>query len=156
VDFRANGASISGCSAVSLVSGMAACTTSSLPVMTNAVVAQYSGNATYGSAASSSVSVPVYGIATIILSASANPTPVGAPVAYTATFSTPSGVPTGLVTFNIDGTLIPGCGAVGIASGTAVCNTALVVQGPHTITAAYSGDANFYSGTATPLSVSVP
>jgi len=49
VNFTANGTTISGCGAVSLSSGKATCTTSSLAKGSNAVKGLYSGDATYTS-----------------------------------------------------------------------------------------------------------
>jgi uncharacterized repeat protein (TIGR03803 family) len=48
VDFTSNGAGISGCTAVTLNSGTAVCTTSGLAVGTDAIVATYSGDDHYG------------------------------------------------------------------------------------------------------------
>ncbi len=47
VDFTSNGTAISGCTAVPLSSQMAACTTSTLAVGTDAIVATYSGDGNY-------------------------------------------------------------------------------------------------------------
>ena len=47
VDFTSNGTGISGCSAVPLSSGMAVCTTSTLALGTDAIVATYSGDSNY-------------------------------------------------------------------------------------------------------------
>ncbi len=53
-------------------------------------------------------------------------------------------VPTGTITFQGDGTNIPGCVNVTLnGTGQAVCVTTSLPGGSHTITATYSGDANF-------------
>jgi YVTN family beta-propeller protein len=52
VSFSSDGAAIAGCQAVALAAGSAACDTSALAVGSHAIVAQYSGNATYAPAAS--------------------------------------------------------------------------------------------------------
>ena len=49
VSFTSNSAAIAGCTAVPLSSSMAVCTTSSLAVGTDAIVAAYSGDGNYGS-----------------------------------------------------------------------------------------------------------
>lgn len=59
VNFSANGVSITGCSAVTIVSNIATCTTTALSVGTNTLIASYSGNATYGSSTSANVLVEV-------------------------------------------------------------------------------------------------
>jgi outer membrane protein OmpA-like peptidoglycan-associated protein len=59
VNFTANGTSITGCSAVTIVSNVAICTTTALPVGTNSLLASYSGNATYGSSTSTAASIVV-------------------------------------------------------------------------------------------------
>ncbi len=58
-------------------------------------------------------------------------------------------VPGGTVTFQKNGTNIPTCVAVQLnGAGQAVCTTTLTA-GTHTITANYSGDANFNAATGT-------
>jgi len=53
-------------------------------------------------------------------------------------------VPTGTITFQSDGTNIPGCVNVTLnGAGQAVCVTTSLTGGSHTINAAYSGDTNF-------------
>ena len=47
VSFTSNGSAISGCTSIVLNSGEAVCTTSALPVGTDAIVATYSGDANY-------------------------------------------------------------------------------------------------------------
>ena len=53
VGFTSNGTGISGCSAVPLNSNTAVCTTSSLPVGTDAIVATYSGDSNYAGSSGS-------------------------------------------------------------------------------------------------------
>lgn len=87
---------------------------------------------------------------------SANPSVGGQPVTYTASVSpTPDG---GTVSFQDDGTDIGGCGSVavstsGTSAGTATCTVTYPTTGSHSITASYSGDANFLHSTTTPPTV---
>ncbi len=86
---------------------------------------------------------------TVTLSASPSPSYAGQPVSLTATVavSSPgSGAPTGTVTF-YDGGSSLGSAGVG-AAGTATTSTTALLQGTHTLTAIYSGDANFGSATS--------
>lgn len=79
---------------------------------------------------------------TTTLASSEDPAPVGSSVAFTATVAPSSGigVPTGTVTFTVDG----GAGtAVTLnGSGQGSYTTSTLAAGAHTISASYSGDAN--------------
>ena len=69
---------------------------------------------------------------------------------FTATVGTIApgiGTPTGTVTF-YDGTTALGRGLLG-SDGTATFATSTLDLGPHSITAAYQGDANFMASTST-------
>ena len=76
---------------------------------------------------------------------------VGEPVTFTAqVISNTTGTPTGTITFYADGAAI---GTVTInASGAATISVSTLPAGTHTITAIYSGDANFLGSTASGLS----
>jgi hypothetical protein len=75
-------------------------------------------------------------------------------VTFTATVSGPAGAgtPTGTITFE-DGAATISCANAGgqtpNGSGVATCQTSALTAGPHTITAVYSGDANFLTSTST-------
>jgi hypothetical protein len=81
------------------------------------------------------------------ITSSANPSIVGQPVTFTATVA-PAGAATGTVQFKDNGNALGAPVAVS-ASGTASITTATLAQGIHTITAEYSGDANFNPSTGT-------
>lgn len=84
----------------------------------------------------------------VALGASPNPSNHGEPVTFTAMVSGTAGAPTGGVRF-ADGTAtIPGCAAVAVEEGTANCTTAGLSPGSHEVTAVYSGDSNYQSGSA--------
>ena len=91
---------------------------------------------------------------TTTVTSSSNPSVYGQTVTYTAAV-TPQGVgsPTGTVTF-YDGTSIT-CAAMPVSANQATCSTAVVVLGPHSITAVYSGDPNFAGSTSVPLTQTV-
>ncbi len=98
----------------------------------------------------------------ISVSASSATAAFGQPEIFTATVTTPGGdpIPTssdGMVTF-YDGTTVLGSETLSGSPATATLSTSALAPGPHTITASYSGDANFVaSGPAGVLvTVTVP
>ena len=79
-----------------------------------------------------------------------NPSAFGQSVTFTATVNPQgSGTPTGTVTFTYGSTTL--CNAVTLSGGTATCAYSALPVGSDTVTATYSGDANFApsSGTVT-------
>ena len=150
VNFTANGTSIIGCSAT-VVShgGQATCTTSSLTAGQYTIAATYSGDNNFAAASAPSiVQVVLPAVATVDLTVSPSSTSsVNTPVTFTTQLSaaalTPT-IPTGVVTFTTDGTVIAGCNEIEVtATGRATCTTSLLTAGTHNIVVAYSGDKNF-------------
>lgn len=82
---------------------------------------------------------------TTVLSTSANPSPEGSSVTFTARVSSTSGTPTGTVTFMADDITIGS--AVSLVNGTATVSTAALTQGPWEITARYSGNSLYSPST---------
>src|SRR5260370_923112 len=84
------------------------------------------------------------------VASSNNPSIFGSAVTFTATVkpATGSGTPTGTVTFN-DGATVLGAGT--LSGATATFTTSGLTGGTHSITAIYSGDANFAGGTSPAL-----
>ena len=85
-----------------------------------------------------------------LLTSFPNPSGLGAPFTITATLTPTPGVavPTGYVTFNIDGVAIPGCSFVNVVPGAtssiATCTVPLgntYLAGTHQLTAYYGGDS---------------
>jgi hypothetical protein len=76
----------------------------------------------------------------VTLASSINPALSQNPVTFTAKVTATAGTPTGSVTF-LDGTTPIGSGA--LSGGTATYTTSSLTVGTHSITAIYSGDANF-------------
>lgn len=117
------------------------------------VVATYSGDANYASKASPKFTQSTLGanpLTGFILTSSANPTKAGKTVTYTVTLTGAVGTPSGTVTFSDNGTALS-CGGNVDSEGTATCKYTPSGSGSHTITAVYSGDAN-YSPAAVPTS----
>jgi hypothetical protein len=79
---------------------------------------------------------------TTVLSSGSNPafyinSASGASITYTATVTSGSGTPTGVVTFQANGTTISGCNAVALSGGVAHCSASLA-QGNYGIAAQYA------------------
>jgi hypothetical protein len=87
---------------------------------------------------------------TLTLTASASPAQVGQPVTFTATVGsqTPgtNAVPTGTVTFTIDGMAQA---PVALVNGVASLTVPSLAFGQHTVTVSYGGDVNFTASTRT-------
>ena len=101
-----------------------------------------------GTAASSIIIVPGDAEATIAVSSSANPSPIGSNVTFTAILTAVtmgSGTPTGTVRFFVDGSPL-GPSAL-LADGVASGSTSSLSQGTHVITVQYAGDGNFLGST---------
>ena len=160
VDFRDGGVSIAGCSAVAVAAGFggprtANCSTSGLAVGVHSIVASYSGDASNLASASAPLSQvinpPSLPPSTTTLASSLNPSIVSNSVTFTATVSGSS--PTGTVAFMDGVTTIAGCGAQPVSgAGQAACTTSSLTLGTHSITAAYSGDANNLASVSAALS----
>lgn len=109
------------------------------------IAASYSGDANYTPGNQPSLIQAVgKNLPQVNLTSSANPSQVSQPVTFTATVSGSGGTPTGTVTFAVDGTPH---GPVALdGSGQATYATANLSAGQHTVTASYSGDANYTQG----------
>jgi hypothetical protein len=73
-------------------------------------------------------------------------------ITFTAVVTTGA---TGTVEFESGGTLIPGCQYEVVNSGYATCTTSTLTAVTHSITAIYSGDANFATSTSSALSYTI-
>jgi len=121
---------------VPMTNGQASLTLTLDTLGTHNITAVYSGDANNDSITSSILALSVMAPTSVTLSASAAHNSPGQPVTYTATVSGNS--PTGTVTF-MDGTT--SIGTASLVNGLASLTTTLTA-GSHSITAAYSGDAN--------------
>ncbi len=141
VNFIDAGSSLSGCSAVALVSNQASCTVGNLALGIHPIVAAYSGDANSAGSASVALNQAVgQNATTTVLSSSLNPSVAGDTMTLTAAVNGQS--PTGTVSFTEAGTAIGNCSAVAVLSGSAACTLNSLSVGTHAITAAYGGDAN--------------
>jgi hypothetical protein len=147
VAFKDGATVISGCSSQAVSSSSASCTVSTLSTGAHSITAVYSGDASFSTSTSGSVSHPVSAATTAtVLSADVNPSVTGQSVTFTADLTvTPpgSGSPTGAVSFKDGGTVISTCSSQAVSNSAASCTISTLSDGTHTITAVYSGDVNF-------------
>jgi large repetitive protein len=161
VAFQDGGAAIAGCAAkVVAAAGTATCAIAYAGPGTHPITALYSGDANFSGSTAVGVTQTVnLGTTAVVLSSSANPSSTGANVTFTAnvTATVPaSGTRTGTVDFQVGGVNIPGCAAQVVpVSGKATCVTNTMAVGPNTITAVFSGDANFAANTSAPFTQTV-
>ncbi|WP_263416406.1 Ig-like domain repeat protein [Terriglobus albidus] len=132
-------------------SGTATLSTTAVPVGANSVRASYAGDATYA-ASSSTVSVQVYGVPTVVLTPSSASLNLGVKETLTATVSGAGATPTGTVTFYFGSTVL-GTGI--LTGGVATLATSALPDGSDVLTATYSGDSNYTSGTSPAVTVTV-
>jgi FtsP/CotA-like multicopper oxidase with cupredoxin domain len=133
---------------VPLVAGQASYSTATLAVGAHLVSAAYGGDAAYlpsiSSTLTQSVGPPLRATTTVVTS-NRNPTATyGQNTTFTATVRpvTGTGIPTGTVQFNIDGTNVGGPLTLN-AQGRATFSTASLPAGTHNVIAVYSGSATF-------------
>jgi Bacterial Ig-like domain (group 3) len=159
VTFLDAGGTIAGCGARAIAVGTATCTTSLGTAGPHAITAVYSGDTRFLTSTSAALTQVVNrGATSSVVTSSVNPSVSGQGLTYTAavTASAPaSGTPTGTAAFNDAGLTIAGCGAQPLVAGIASCSVGYAAVGTHTITATYSGDADFLSSTAPVLTQSV-
>jgi len=138
-----------------LSSGQATCTVSSLAAGTHSVTASYGGDSTYsGSTSSADAYVVAQSGTSVSMNATPNPSTYAGSVTLTASVSAVapgSGTPTGTVTFYSGGSTIV-CGPAALVAGGTTCSTSTIDGGNQTLTAVYSGDANFTTSTSAPYS----
>jgi autotransporter-associated beta strand protein len=131
-------------------SGTAALTTTGLTVGPQSITAVYSGDVNFLGATSPLLTQTVVQSATTsIVTAIPNPKVFGQTATLTATVTAiapGSGTPTGSVSF-LDGATLLGTSPLD-GSGIATLSTSILPVGPQSITAVYSGDANFLGDTS--------
>ncbi len=122
---------------------------------THNIFASYPGDSIRAESQSPTIALMgVAGIPTTSLSANANPINLGQSVVFTAKIATTSAVmPTGTVNF-LNGTTALGSSAVD-TSGVATFTANSLPSGANSITAVYSGDANFLPSTSAALTETV-
>ena len=164
VTFKDGAATITcGAGSVAFNGTTATCTavyTSTTPA-SHSITATFNGDANYAASTSAALTETVgKGATTTAVTSNVNPALVGQSVTLTATISVTApgaGNPTGTVEFFKGGVAITGCTAQAVATPaeTATCVTSFAGSGSNTITATYSGDANFTGSTSTGLTQTV-
>jgi autotransporter-associated beta strand protein len=138
-------------------SGVAAFTTTSLPVGSGSITAVYAGDTDFGGSTSPALTQVVNPASTTAaLADSANPIAFGESVTFTATITTNApgvGTPAGTVTF-LDGTTTLGVGTLN-GSGVTTFTTSALAIGAHSITAVYNGSTDFALSTSSVILESV-
>ena len=135
-------------------SGLATFTVSSLTVGSHTITANYSGDTNYGAdAGSDSTSPQVVNKASssTTVSSTPNASVFGQAVTFTATVAAVApgaGTPTGTVTFTEGASTLAANVALS-GSAQATFTTSSLSVASHTVTASYSGDGNFLSGSGT-------
>ncbi|PYT74683.1 MAG: hypothetical protein DMG39_02235, partial [Acidobacteria bacterium] len=130
-----------------LSGGTATFTTSGLTGGTHSITAIYGGDANFTGSTSPILTQTIGKAASSTTVASSNnPSIIGTAVTLTASVTSPiTGTLTGTVTFQ-DGTSALGTGT--LSGGAATFTTSGLTGGTHSITAVYSGDANFAGGSS--------
>ena len=126
---------------VELTNGAATCTTSTLPVGTDPVSAEYAGDVDYAPSSSFPRSQVVQqGSTTTVVVSSRNPAQFLQTVSLAASVASPFGSPTGIVSFESNGVVL---GVGTLSGGIATFNTAALPVGTESITAVYKGSASY-------------
>ena len=130
--------------AVAVSGGSAALSLSSLTAGTHSITAVYSGDANDATSTSVVLTQTVNKIASsVALASAANPSTFGQSVALSAAVT--PGTATGSVQF-LDGASV--LGAATVSNGAATLSLTTLSAGAHSITAVYSGDANYLTSTS--------
>jgi hypothetical protein len=134
--------------------GAAAFSTSALAAGGHSITAVYSGDANFNGSTSAVLAQTVNKAAsTLALSSSSDPSTFGASVTFSASASSAAGTPTGSISF-MDGSTQLASVALN-SNGVAAFSTSTLATGAHSITAVYSGDANFTGSASTALTQTV-
>ncbi len=145
VQFRLDGADIGG-PVVLDATGRATYTSSTLAVGSHQLQTVYGGTVNYLASSSTVLTQLVNAASTRTrVTSNGSPSTLGASVVFTATVSAAAqgtGIPGGMVQFQIDGVDVGNPRALNSSGQAALSTTALTV-GRHTVTAAYAGSAEF-------------
>lgn len=123
-----------------LASGTASLSVTSLTLGGHVITAVYGGATYFSTSTSPSLTQKVMGKTTTTLAASINPSKWDQSVTFTATVSSPSGTPTGNVTFTDGGTTLA---TRSLSSGKATLVISTLAVGSHSIKATYAGTTTY-------------
>jgi hypothetical protein len=154
VDFLDGGTALG---TASLTGGQATFTSSSLSIASHSITAVYAGDGNFnGSTSAPLTETMTKTTALVTLSSSPNPSFLNQPVVLTAKVAAvpPAlGTPTGTVAFQ-DGATALGTATLS-SSGVATLTLSTLAVGSHSLTAVYSGDADFNGATSAALTQTV-
>jgi hypothetical protein len=146
VTFRNNGASLD---TVRLIGNTATYQTSSLPPGSNAIIATYDGDSTFGSSGSQVLTQNVAKLpSTVGVTSSPNPASFGQGVLIRAAVTTTGNSPGGFVDFRDRNTILQ---RVPLISGVASFTDSNLSVGPHSITGTYNGDSTHAGAVSAPV-----
>ena len=140
---------------VNLNNGSASFTTSVLSAGTHTITATYSGDTKFNGSASPALTQTVNTVkaaTSTSIATSANPSNTGQAVTFTAQVTGSGGTSSGTVEF-FDGTT--SLGTASLSNGRATLTTSALSADSHSMTAVYSGDANFEASTSPALTQTV-
>ena len=127
-----------------LAGGSVALAISTLSTGAHSITAVYGGDANYLTSTSSAVAQTVnQAVSGVALTSSLNPSTYGQALGFTAAVSPVAA--TGTVQF-LDGATV--LGTVTVTGGTAALSLSVLSAGAHSLTAVYSGDANYLTSTS--------
>jgi len=116
----------------------------------HAIVATYGGDGNNNGSASAPLAVPInLAVTSVALTTSASPATVLSAVTFTATVTGNGGVPTGTITYAVDGAALNT--ATLDATGKASFSDSTMTVGSHAVTASYSGDTDDNGSVSSPL-----
>jgi hypothetical protein len=125
-----------------LSGGIAVLSTTKLPLGSNSLTATYNGDSLNSGSQGILTETVNQATITLTLSSSPNPSQSGKLVTFTATVTSNGGLPKGQpITFTYNGTLLKTADVT--AKGTATFSTKTLPVGMDTVTATYSGDADY-------------
>ena len=137
------------CSNVSLSSGSATCTTTTLTLGQHNVTASYAGDTNNASSVSAVLVQVVKYQPSLVLSVSPNPATVTQSVTVTLTATAPTGTPSGTAVLFDGSTQLTTISLNG--SGVATYSTTQLAPGQHNLYAQYAGDASDSAGQSNAL-----
>jgi hypothetical protein len=132
------------CNVVALSGASATCANILLSVGPHTIHATFSGDANYATSTTTFSQTVNQAATTTNIGSSGTPSILGQSVTFTATVSPP---PSGGTVDFLDGASTL-CSAASLAGATATCSTNSLAVGSHSITAVYSGDANYLTSTS--------
>jgi hypothetical protein len=134
--------------------GQATYSTSSLTLGAHSIMAEYSGDANSLASASLALTQTIQESTTTTITSNSNPSQTGQPVTFSSTVTTTgTGIPTGSITY-LDGTTVLGSATLN-NSQQATFSISSLANGPHSITAVYSGDTANMASASTVLTQNV-